>query len=268
MAKRPLTNGSGAGSEYEPVRLQFGGWRDNKTEISTCQIAEFVGFNSVLPPDQNAEVQAYLSSKWAVGSVNIEDTSYRFSLDNNGTLVSNMSFDYEDDQNHTIRVRVIDQGYEFIEKDFVVSITDVLEDLDGDGVEDHLDTDVDGDGISDSLEIAGRSDPLDENSTNQQPNSLTATESLALSESTSLGIEINRFTGNDPDSDTNFSYSLVSRLDGLKPFVWLDATMKTVSVMSVEMFMNGKILAEMGTMYTNPSQISVRVHGTAIILMS
>ena len=194
---------SGAGTEYEPVRLQFGGWKQ-KSDMSTCQIAEFVGFNSVLPPDQNAELQAYLSSKWAVGSVNIEYTSYRFSIDNNGTLVSNMPFDYENDQNHTIRVRVIDQGYEFIEKDFVVSITDVLEDLDGDGVEDHLDTDVDGDGVSDSLEIAGRSDPLDRNSTNQQPNGLTATELLTLSESTSLGMEINRFIGNDPDSDTNF----------------------------------------------------------------
>ena len=87
--KKTLENGKGAVSKYEPVRLQFGGWRNN-SDMSNCQIAEFVGFNSVLPPDQNAEVQAYLSSKWAAGSVNIEGTSYRFSLDNNGTLLSNM----------------------------------------------------------------------------------------------------------------------------------------------------------------------------------
>ena len=45
-----------------------------------------------------------------------------------------------------------------------VPVLNVIEDMDGDGVENHWDLDDDGDGFSDEVEIAYGSDPLDPNS--------------------------------------------------------------------------------------------------------
>ena len=49
----------------------------------------------------------------------------------------------------------------------------MVEDLDGDGTEDHYDDDIDGDGFTNAEELAYGSDPLDPNSVaNAAPNSL------------------------------------------------------------------------------------------------
>ena len=48
--------------------------------------------------------------------------------------------------------------------DFTVIVTNEVEDLDGDGVENHADDDDDGDGYQDAVEIAYGSDPMDANS--------------------------------------------------------------------------------------------------------
>ena len=42
-----------------------------------------------------------------------------------------------------------------------IQIINVIEDFDGDGTEDHFDTDDDNDGFSDAVEIAYGSDPMD-----------------------------------------------------------------------------------------------------------
>ena len=50
------------------------------------------------------------------------------------------------------------------EKRLTIRIINVVEDLDGDGVEDHYDPDDDGDGFSDLEELNYPSDPRDANS--------------------------------------------------------------------------------------------------------
>ena len=49
-------------------------------------------------------------------------------------------------------------------KTFTITVTNVVEDLDGDGTEDHYDLDDDGDGLSDLDEAHFNSDPRDANS--------------------------------------------------------------------------------------------------------
>ena len=71
-----------------------------------------------------------------------------FSLEQNGTLhTASSDFDFENDQNHTIRVRVTDDKGISILRNLPVVVSNIIEDMDNDGVEDAYDTDMDGDGI-------------------------------------------------------------------------------------------------------------------------
>ena len=81
--------------------------------------------------------------------------------------------------------------------------------LDGDGTEDHLDSDDDGDGFSDSVEIAYGSDPRDPNSlANAAPDSLELNGSTLL-ENAPIGTQVGEFIATDPDSNSSLTFSLV-----------------------------------------------------------
>ena len=58
-----------------------------------------------------------------------------------------------------IRIRANDEHNFSLEKSFALSLDNIVEDLDKDGIEDYYDTDKDGDGFMDSDEIAYGSDP-------------------------------------------------------------------------------------------------------------
>ena len=58
-------------------------------------------------------------------------------------------------------MRVEDQHGAYLEKNMTVRLLNIVEDLDGDGMEDHYDLDDDGDGFSDLVEIGYPSDPRD-----------------------------------------------------------------------------------------------------------
>jgi adenosyl cobinamide kinase/adenosyl cobinamide phosphate guanylyltransferase len=84
-----------------------------------------------------------------------------FHLDQNGTLTSKTSLDYESDPHEIpLLVRVTDQHDAFLEVLFSVSLLNVVEDFDADGLEDHYDQDDDGDDFNDSVEISNGFDPL------------------------------------------------------------------------------------------------------------
>ena len=101
----------------------------------------------------------------------------------------------------------------------------LTEDIDGDGTEDAFDDDIDGDGVSNADEEAQGSDPLDPSSTNRSPSSLSASETLSVSEDLSVGSVITTFTGTDPDGGDSLSYSMVPLLpSSLAPTLWLDAS--------------------------------------------
>ena len=86
--------------------------------------------------------------------------------------------------------------------DFTVIVTNDIEDLDGDGVENHADDDDDGDGYPDAVEIAYGSDPMDANSiANAAPNNLRSLNPLVLPENSAIGQEVGKFVANDSDGD-------------------------------------------------------------------
>ena len=86
------------------------------------------------------------------------DNDY-FTIDTNGTLRTASIFDYESNASFQIRVKAKDQNGLSVKGNFLVEVLNQIEDLDGDGIEDHLDADDDGDGFSDAEEIAYGSDP-------------------------------------------------------------------------------------------------------------
>ena len=88
-----------------------------------------------------------------------------FSVSENGQLNSAVIFDYEKNaSSFNIRIQVKDQYNASTEGVFSVYVKNVFEDLDGDGIEDHLDSDIDGDGVSNTEEILIGTNPNDPDS--------------------------------------------------------------------------------------------------------
>ena len=142
-----------------------------------------------------------------------------FKMEENGTLVTRTGLDFELDENHSITVRVFDEYNASYDKDFLVTVTNVVEDLDGDGIENHYDTDDDNDSISDDLdpdddndgfsdadEIAYGSNPLDPNSVaNAAPNSLELNGTTIL-ENQPAGTRVGQLHATDPDGNVSLNF--------------------------------------------------------------
>ena len=171
-------------------------------------------FEEALSEMDRKLVESYLGEKWALPMHDpIEHPLFK--MEQNGTLVTREELDFETDENHTITVRVFDEYNATYDKDFLVSVTNVVEDLDGDGIENHYDTDDDNDSIPDELdpdddndgfsdadEIAYGTDPLDPNSVpNSAPVDLNASNVLTISENQPVGTFIGEFNATDPDGD-------------------------------------------------------------------
>ena len=132
----------------------------------------------------------------------LENEVKNFKLSEKGVLSTARSLDYEtDDSNFTLDVVVSDdEGYQ-LAKSFTISLINVVEDLDGDSIEDHYDLDDDGDGFSDKVEIAYPSDPRDPKSTpNRAPSKLNLTND-SIFENEPVGTVVGFFEGLDPDGD-------------------------------------------------------------------
>ena len=86
--------------------------------------------------------------------------NHLFTIDANGTLKTAVSLDHEANATLSIRVSATNEQNASLEKVFAVTVTNVIEDMDGDGIENHLDPDDDNDGYPDVEEIAASSNPL------------------------------------------------------------------------------------------------------------
>ena len=148
-----------------------------------------------------------------------------FSMDANGTLHSGVVFDFENNASeYPIRVQVSDDSNASSVGIFTVLLTNEVEDLDGDGVEDFYDLDDDGDGFEDVEELAYGSDPMDPSSVaNSAPYGLTFMGQLSVRENESVGAEIGVFSAQDDESHA-LSFSLVfGEGDNGNPWFDLDA---------------------------------------------
>ena len=137
-----------------------------------------------------------------------------FQLDANGTLRSSQIFDYEklldgNGTNLSIRVRVTDPGDLFTEGNLTVSVINVLEDFDNDGIEDSSDPDDDNDGFSDQAEITYGSDPYDANSVaNQSPDFIDLNGSH-VEENQLVGTRVGQLLATDPDANSTLTFRFV-----------------------------------------------------------
>ena len=85
----------------------------------------------------------------------------------------------------------------------------MVEDLDGDGTEDHYDLDDDGMEFNNSDELAYGSDPLDPNSVaNAFPNFLDLNGTTIL-ENQPIGTRVGQLIAHDPDTNTTLLFSFV-----------------------------------------------------------
>ena len=124
-----------------------------------------------------------------------------------------------------------------VEDNFTVTLIDIFEDLDSDGIEDHLDDDMDGDGYTNQRRLAYPSDPRDPNSKpNEPPFDLNTTALLTISENQPVGTVVGQFNATDPDGDP-ITYHLVSgEGDADNSLFTLDqnGTLKTAVVLGYE----------------------------------
>ena len=94
-------------------------------------IGEILGLPAITTTDQRETIEAYLAHKWGLESNFPSDHPARnlaFSLDQNGTLAVNQTFDFEtDDLNYTITVRAFDDHNASFVKNFTITVTNVVE---------------------------------------------------------------------------------------------------------------------------------------------
>ena len=172
---------------------------DNNVTTENLPGGSVVGRFTATDPDANATHVITLAD----GNGSADNGS--FSLDANGTLKTAAILDHEANATLSIRVKATDDYNASIEKAFVVSVTNVVEDLDDDGIEDHFDPDDDGDGFSDVVEIAYGSDPRDASSVaNQAPTQLDINGSTIAENSNAVSV-VGILTATDPDTNATIT---------------------------------------------------------------
>jgi hypothetical protein len=191
------------------------------SEFTKGESAELFIFNSLLSDYEHRQLGTYLGTKWAI-PVSNPLPEHLFEIKTDGSIFTTREFDFETDPNTSIQVRAIDDHNFSITQEFTVTLTNVVEDRDGDGIEDAYDFDFDNDGIedeydsdddndgfSDSYEIAYGSDPFNANSlANKKPVGLNLNGTNVL-ENAPLGTVVGKVLGEDPDVYDILTYKLV-----------------------------------------------------------
>jgi formylglycine-generating enzyme required for sulfatase activity len=96
-------------------------------------IGTVVGEFNATDPDVNATLTYHLISGVGDGNNSL------FTIDQNGTVKTATVFDFETNAStYSIRIQARDEFNATVEGNFTVVLTDVLEDIDGDGLADHL----------------------------------------------------------------------------------------------------------------------------------
>ena len=133
---------------------------NNLSLFENLPVGSIIGEFNATDPDANSTLTISLVDG------NESNDNDLFMIDENDSLRTTGTFDYEtDDQNYSILVAVSDEHNLSIERTFTIPLLNIMEDLDGDGIEDFYDKDDDNDGFPDDYEIGYGSNPRDANST-------------------------------------------------------------------------------------------------------
>ena len=170
-------------------------------------VGSVIGLLTALDQDVNAALSYHLTA--GAG----DESNSLFSLEANGILSSGVVFDFENNAStYSIRTKVKDEFNASLERIFTITLTDMFEDLDGDGIEDHLDSDGDGDGFSDTVEIAFGSDPRDANSIANTAPVFLQNFLTSIPENEPIGTIIGTLTAVDPDTNQSVPIQMQSLL--------------------------------------------------------
>jgi VCBS repeat-containing protein len=142
--------------------------------------------------------------------LNSEDSSLAsvpFSLDANGTLRTASSFDFESNAStYTVQVQATDLAGSTVVSTLSLNLINVIEDMDGDSIEDAYDPDIDGDGYTNEQEIAYGSDPLDPLSMLNRAPSFSGSTSFSVVENNQTAVFL--LSASDLDTDDILSFSI------------------------------------------------------------
>ena len=226
-------------SVNQSISLTINSVNDAPTELNATTLLQIsenqsigttIGQLTATDPDANTTLTFTL-----VASAN---DNQNFTIETNGTLKTATVFDFESNSSYTINAKVRDQYNLNINQTFTVQISNIIEDNDGDGIEDAQDPDDDNDGFPDSVENAYGSDPLDGNSTaNAAPTKLVSDSNLSITENNPLGSIVGTLSAYDSDSNSTLTFTLVdgngSNSNNLFSLEF-NGTVKTASVFDYE----------------------------------
>ena len=174
-------------------------------------VGTLVGTLSAVDPDDANGTGNYLFA-FVDGNGTVND---RFTLDANGTLRTAVVFDYEAFEGNAtlfVQAEARDEHNATFVKSGYIFVHNQVEDIDGDGIEDHADPDDDNDGFSDAEEIIASTDPTNPASTPNHSPTAIALNNLRVAEGRPIGDLVARVGTSDPD-DVNgtgiYSYALV-----------------------------------------------------------
>ena len=223
-------------------------------------LGEILVVNEVISNEDRQKIEGYLASKWGLADQlpdsHLYSPNHLFSFDENGSLRTNRSLDYEvDEHNYTVNVEVLDDRNASYYEDFNITLTNVVEDLDGDGTEDYYDDDIDGDGLTNDEEVAYNSDPWDASSSNRPPSDINASN-LTIAENSAIGTVIGEFNATDPDGEGNFTYAM--HFDSLAIWLPFDETNGTTtqnhgSFSTIVSLLNGAVFSTDEAMFGSSS---------------
>ena len=120
-----------AGSSWSPVFSFSAIANDPPSSISAdgpLQIAENLPAGSIIRDFNASDPNAGAVLTYALVDNNNTTQNHLFTLDQNGTLRSTVPFDFENNaSSYTVRIRVTDQYFSFLEQDVTFSLTDLNE---------------------------------------------------------------------------------------------------------------------------------------------
>jgi alpha-tubulin suppressor-like RCC1 family protein len=182
--------------------------------LSGNEVLENTPAGTIVGNFSATDVDANATLAFSLVDGNGSTDNARFTLDADGALKTAGSLDFESGSSLSIRVRVTDNAGASQEKAFAISVTNVVEDLDGDAIEDAYDNDDDGDGFSDAEEAAYGSDPMDASSVANQAPSGIALDNSKIIENSPAGTKIGDFLVSDPDDPDDSGAYVVTLVAG------------------------------------------------------
>ena len=202
--------------EFVPITVAFPAEKYNAAVPANISHISF-GYSEILVVNEVFQVKIArrlkaISSKWDwlinyQTRIYILQTIY-FPLMRTGVFEFSIARLRNGRHNYTVKVELQDDRNASYNEDFKITLTKVIEDLDGDGTEDYYDDDIDGDGLTNAEELLYNSDPWDASSSNRPPSDINASN-LTIAENSAIGTVIGEFNATDPDGVLNVTYQML-----------------------------------------------------------